>query len=81
MEWSTFMQNNEALSDKSKRINGFWFLEYLDNYYANKEIDSIQKDDYYQDIKSGKYRVKTKNFSIEIINSLEKFIKWYSSQE
>ena len=69
------MSNNESTSEKSKRINGFWFLEYLDNYYANKEIDSIQKDDYYQDIKSGKYTVKTKNFSIEIIDSLEKFIR------
>ncbi len=69
------MSNNESTSEKSKRINGFFFPEYFDKYYAENKNLQIVNDEYFHDIKSGKYIDKSRRFSIEIIDSLEKFIR------
>ena len=75
MELSIYMSNNESTSEKSKRINGFFFPEYFDKYYAENKNLQIVNDEYFHDIKSGKYIDKSRRFSIEIIDSLEKFIR------
>ena len=49
------MSNNESTSEKSKRINGFFFPEYFDKYYSENKNLQIVNDEYFHDIKSGKY--------------------------
>lgn len=75
MELNIYMSNNESASEKSKRINGYFFPEYFDKYYAENKNLQIVSDEYFHDIKSGKYIENSRKFSIKIIDSLEKFIR------
>ena len=75
MELDILMQINESISEKSKRINGFFFPEYFDKYYSENKDLQIFNDEYFQDIQNGKYTDKSRKFSIKIIDSLETFIK------
>lgn len=75
MELNIYMSNNESASEKSKRINGYFFPEYFDKYYAENKNLQIVSDEYFHDIKRGKYIENSRKFSIKIIDSLEKFIR------